>query len=124
MKLLFIGYPKCGTCRKAAKWLEEQGLDFTYRHIVENNPKREELAEWLVMSGLPVAKFFNTSGQRYKELHLKDKVKEASTGELLDVLATDGMLVKRPVVVGDTFVLVGFNAGQWTQTFLQNKDQV
>jgi len=113
MKPLFIQYPKCGTCRKAALWLKENGVDVTVRHIVEENPTRDELSEWIDRSGLPVNKFFNTSGLIYKQQNLKAKVKDASREELLDMLASNGMLVKRPIVVTDEFVLVGFNEIEW-----------
>ncbi len=115
MKPLFIQYPKCGTCRKAAKWLEANGVDVTSRHIVEDNPKKEELSEWIDKSGLPISRFFNTSGIIYREQNLKDKVKTATHDELLDILASNGMVVKRPIVVGDDFVLVGFNEKEWKE---------
>ncbi len=115
MKPLFIQYPKCGTCRKAAKWLSNNNIDVTSRHIVENNPTAEELSEWIDKSGLPVQKFFNTSGQVYKQNNLKDVVKTASREELIDLLAGNGMLVKRPIVVTDDFVLVGFNENEWDE---------
>ena len=113
MKPLFIQYPKCGTCRKAAKWLKDNNVDVTSRHIVEVNPTAQELSEWIDKSGLPVQKFFNTSGQVYKQNNLKDVVKTASREELIDLLAGNGMLVKRPIVVTDDFVLVGFNESEW-----------
>ena len=115
MKPLFIQYPKCGTCRKAAKWLEANGVDVTSRHIVEDNPKKEELSEWIDKSGLPISRFFNSSGIIYREQNLKDKVKSATRDELLDILASNGMVVKRPIVVGDDFVLVGFNEKEWIE---------
>ena len=115
MKPLFIQYPKCGTCRKAAKWLNENNVDVTSRHIVENNPTAEELSEWIDKSGLPLQKFFNTSGQVYKQNNLKDVVKTASREKLIDLLAGNGMLVKRPIVVTDDFVLVGFNENEWDE---------
>ncbi len=115
MKPLFIHYPKCGTCRKAAQWLEFQGVEVTARHIVEENPKKEELSEWINKSGLPINRFFNTSGMIYREQNLKEKVKSASENELLDLLASNGMLVKRPIVVADDFVLVGFNENEWKE---------
>lgn len=115
MKPLFIQYPKCGTCRKAAKWLSNNNIDVTSRHIVENNPTAEELSEWIDKSGLPVQKFFNTSGQVYKQNNLKDVVKTASREELIDLLAGNGMLVKRPLLVGDDFVLVGFNEEEYSR---------
>lgn len=115
MKPLFVQYPKCGTCRKAAKWLEVNGVEVTSRHIVEENPQQEELAEWIEKSGLPVSRFFNTSGMIYREQNLKEKVKSATKEELLEILSSNGMVVKRPIVVGDDFVLVGFNEKEWKE---------
>lgn len=115
MKPLFVQYPKCGTCRKAAKWLEVNGVEVTSRHIVEENPQQEELAEWIEKSGLPVSRFFNTSGMIYREKNLKEKVKSATKEELLEILSSNGMVVKRPIVVGDDFVLVGFNEKEWKE---------
>lgn len=105
---LFLQYPKCGTCRKAKKWLEEQGVAFEDRHIVEQPPTKEELRDFLAKSGLEIRKFFNTSGQKYRELGLKDKLKGMSEDEMLDLLATDGMLVKRPIFVRGGKATVGF----------------
>ncbi|MEA4978691.1 MAG: arsenate reductase family protein [Petrimonas sp.] len=119
MKPLFIQYPKCGTCRKAAKWLEENNVDVASRHIVEDNPTREELSVWIDRSGLPISRFFNTSGMIYKERNLKEKVKAASQDELLDVLASNGMVVKRPIVAADDFVLVGFNEVEWKNKLIK-----
>jgi arsenate reductase len=118
MKPLFIHYPKCGTCRKAYKWLEENGIEVESRHIVENNPNKEELSEWIDKSGLPISRFFNTSGIIYRENNLKEKVNSASRNELLEILASNGMVVKRPIVVGVDFVLVGFNEKQWSEKLL------
>ena len=118
MKPLFIHYPKCGTCRKASKWLEVSGVEVNARHIVEDNPKKDELSEWIDRSGLPINRFFNTSGMIYRENNLKDKVKTASREELLDMLASNGMVVKRPIVVGDDFVLVGFNEKEWSDKLI------
>lgn len=115
MSYLFIEYAKCTTCRKAKKFLEEKGVEFIDRPIVEENPSREELETWYKKSGLPINKFFNTSGRLYKEMNLKDKVKTASEEELLQLLATDGMLVKRPILVKDNTVLVGFKEEQWNE---------
>jgi len=112
---LFIQYPKCGTCRKAAKWLEENNVKVVSRHIVEENPTKEELSLWVDRSGLPLSRFFNTSGLVYKEQNLKEKVKTASRDELLDILASNGMVVKRPIIVADDFVLVGFNEKEWKE---------
>lgn len=108
MKALFVEYPSCTTCKKAKKWLVENEIEFEDRHIAENKPSREELEQWYNKSGLAINKFFNTSGKLYKELNLKDKVKTASVEELLDLLSTDGMLVKRPILLLDDKVLVGF----------------
>lgn len=111
--LLVLEYPKCSTCKKALEWLKENGVEFEDRHIVEQNPTVEELTEWYHKSGLELKKFFNTSGNLYKELGLKDKLPSMSDQEKLELLATNGMLVKRPLVVGDDFVLVGFKPEQW-----------
>ena len=113
MKPLFLQYPACGTCQKAKKWLTENQVEFTNRLIVDENPTVEELKKWIPMSGLPVKKFFNTSGLVYKELQLKDKLPLMSEEEQIALLATDGKLVKRPLVVTDNFVLVGFKAEEW-----------
>ena len=113
--MLFICYPKCSTCQKAKKWLEEHNIEFTERHIVENNPTYEELKEWYGISGLPLKKFFNTSGLLYKEQKLKDKIPTMSEDEQLTLLATNGMLVKRPLVVGEDVVLVGFKEAEWKE---------
>jgi len=115
MKPLFIQYPKCGTCRKAALWLKENGVNVTVRHIVDDNPTRDELSQWIDRSGLPIHKFFNTSGRIYQQQNLKEKVKSATRDELLDILASNGMVVKRPLVVTDDFVLVGFNEKEWKE---------
>ena len=109
----FICYPKCTTCQKAKKWLEEKGLEFEVRHIVEDNPSAEELAKWIADSGLPMKKFFNTSGLKYKELQLKDRLPEMSDEEKIALLATDGMLVKRPLLIHGDRVLVGFKEAEW-----------
>lgn len=121
MKYLFLEYPKCTTCKKAKKWLESNNIKFEDRHIVENNPTKEELKEWFVRSGLPIKKFFNTSGVLYREMNLKEKVKTASEDELIDTLSTNGMLVKRPLVVADDFVLIGFKEVEWEQRLLEEK---
>lgn len=117
--MLFLQYPPCSTCRKAKAWLDEHGLHYTSRHIKDENPTYEELETWYKQSGLPLKKFFNTSGQLYKSMQLKDKLPTMSEEEQLRLLAQDGMLVKRPVVVTeDGHVLVGFRAGEWEQTLL------
>ena len=109
----FICYPKCSTCQKAKKWLEKKGLDVEERHIKDDRPTLEELRAWHRQSGLPLKKFFNTSGLLYKELQLKEKLPAMSEEEQLALLATDGMLVKRPLLIGDGFVLVGFKEAEW-----------
>ena len=113
--MLFIEYPKCTTCKKAKKWLEENGVEFTDRHIVEDNPSKEELKEWYEKSGLPLKRFFITSGMKYKEMKLKDKLPEMSEEEQLELLATDGMLVKRPLLIGETFAIPGFKEQAWEE---------
>ena len=111
--MLFVCYPKCTTCQKAKAFLDAQGIAYTLRDIKLENPTRQELTQWWERSGLPLKKFFNTSGLQYKALELKDKLPTMSEVEQLDLLATDGMLVKRPILVGDNFVLVGFKQEQW-----------
>ena len=111
----FICYPKCSTCQKAKKWLDEQGVEYTERHIVENNPTYDELKEWYMKSGLPLKKFFNTSGLLYKEMNLKEKLPTMSEDDQLKLLATNGMLVKRPLVVKEDLVLVGFKDTEWAK---------
>ena len=111
----FICYPKCTTCKKAQKWLEENRISYEFRDIKENNPSREELGIWYRTSGQPLKKFFNTSGLQYKALQLKDKLPAMCEEEQLDLLATDGMLVKRPLLIGDDFVLIGFKEGEWKE---------
>ena len=113
--MLFICYPKCSTCQKARKWLEEHGMEYTQRHIVEENPTYEELKKWHALSGLPLKKFFNTSGMLYKEMKLKDKLPTMSEDEQLQLLATNGMLVKRPLAVTDDMVFVGFKEAEWAK---------
>ena len=121
MATLFLQYPACSTCQKAKKWLTENNIEFTNRLIVEENPTVEELKAWIPRSGLPVKKFFNTSGMLYKELGLKDKLLEMSEEEQLKLLSTDGMLVKRPLVVGEKTVLTGFSEKAWTEQLLGEK---
>lgn len=113
--VLFVEYPKCSTCQKAKKWLLENQVEFEDRHIVEDNPSKEELKVWYEKSGIPLKRFFNTSGMKYKELKLKDKLPDMTEEEQLELLASDGMLVKRPVLVGDNFVLTGFKEKEWTE---------
>ena len=116
--MLFVNYPKCSTCRKAKNWLEENGIEFESRHIIDDNPAADELRKWWEISDLPLKRFFNTSGMKYRELKLKDKLPDMSEDEQLDLLATDGMLVKRPILVGNDFVLVGFKVKEWEETLL------
>ena len=111
--MLLIEYPKCSTCQKAKAWLDERGISYELRDIKTDNPTAEELTLWYRKSGLPLKKFFNTSGLQYKALGLKDKLPDMSEAEQLALLATDGMLVKRPLLVGDSFVLTGFRAAEW-----------
>lgn len=111
--MLFVCYPKCTTCQKARAWLDSRGLSYELRDIKEHNPSRAELAAWYKRSGLPLKRFFNTSGLVYKSLGLSAKLPAMSEDEQLDLLATDGMLVKRPLAVGDDFVLVGFREPEW-----------
>lgn len=113
--MLFICYPKCSTCQKAQKWLDARGVAYELRNIKEQNPTADELRAWYKMSGLPLKKFFNTSGLLYKSMQLKDKLPGMSEDEMLTLLATDGMLIKRPLLVGDGLVLVGFKEAQWTE---------
>lgn len=110
-----IQYAKCSTCKKAAEWLKARNISYEDRPIKEKNPTKEELARWHSKSGLPLKRFFNTSGNLYKELQLKDRLSGMSQEEQLELLATDGMLVKRPLLVGDDFVLVGFREKEWEE---------
>lgn len=117
--MLFLEYPPCSTCKKAKKWLDDHGIAYTDRHIKENNPSYEELKNWYAISGLPLKKFFNTSGLQYRALELKDKLPTMSEEEQLQLLATDGMLVKRPVLVtDDSKVLTGFKEADWEKAVL------
>lgn len=113
MSCLFIEYPKCTTCQKAKKWLDEQGVSYEDRHIVEQNPTAEELRTWIRESGLPSKRFFNTSGLLYKSVELKDKLPGMSLDKQVDLLATNGMLVKRPVLIVNGRVCVGFREAEW-----------
>lgn len=113
MRILFLEYPKCSTCKKAKAWLTENGVAFDDRHIAEDNPTAEELKAWWEKSGLPLKKFFNTSGLVYKEQNLKERLPDMSEEEQLALLATNGMLVKRPLVIGEDFVLIGFKEAEW-----------
>lgn len=111
----FFWYPRCGTCQKAKKWLEANNIDFVATDLKEQKPNRSQLEDWFNKSGLPLKKFFNTSGQVYKSMELKDKLPSMSQDEQLDLLASDGMLVKRPIVVAGETVLVGFKEDQWEE---------
>ena len=116
--MLFICYPKCSTCQKARSWLDEKGIAYDFRDIKTDNPTAEELRQWWQASGLPLKKFFNTSGLQYKALGLKDKLPTMSEEEQLALLATDGMLVKRPLLIGENFVLTGFREKEWEERLL------
>ena len=116
--MLVLVYRKCSTCQKALKWLEEHQVDFTERPIVDENPTFEELIVWYEKSGLPLKKFFNTSGLLYKDMGLKDKLSDMTEDEQLELLSTNGMLVKRPLVVGDDFVLTGFREKEWEEKMI------
>lgn len=111
----FICYPKCTTCQKAEKWLKDNKIEYELRNIKTDNPSFEELSEWYAKSGLPLKRFFNTSGLLYKSLNLKEKLPEMTENEMLNILATDGMLVKRPLLVGEDFVLTGFKEAEWNE---------
>lgn len=116
--MLFIEYPKCSTCKKAKKWLDEKSIKYTDRHIAEDNPTYDELSKWYKKSGLPLKRFFNTSGVLYKEMGLKDKLSDMSEEEQLKLLATNGMLVKRPIIVDGETVLTGFKEAEWEEKIL------
>lgn len=116
--MLFLQYPPCSTCRKAKAWLDSHGVEYTARHIKEENPTYEELKDWHAKSGMPLKKFFNTSGQLYKSMQLKDRLPAMSEDEQLQMLARDGMLVKRPILVKGDTVLVGFRESEWEQALL------
>ena len=116
--MLFLEYPPCSTCKKAKAWLDENGIDYSARHIKDENPSYDELKLWYERSGLPLKRFFNTSGLVYKALELKDKLPDMSEEEQLRLLATDGMLVKRPLIVAENFVLTGFKEKEWQQAML------
>ncbi len=113
-----VCYPRCGTCKKAVKWLEDHGIDYKYRDITEKNPKKTELKKWFKASGLPLKKFFNTSGKLYRDLGLKDKIADMSDTEITELLASDGLLVKRPVLLSGANVLLGFKEAEWEAELL------
>lgn len=117
-KILFIEYPKCSTCQKAKKWLIEHHIDFDDRHIVENNPTVEELKKWAEHSGKPLKSFFNTSGLLYKSMNLKEKLLSMNEQQQLEMLASNGMLVKRPLIIGTDFILIGFKEQEWSEKLL------
>ena len=116
--MLFVCYPRCTTCKKAQKWLDEKGIGYTFRDIKEENPSYDELKTWYKKSGLDIKRFFNTSGQLYKSMSLKDKLPAMSEEEKLRLLNTDGMLVKRPILIDGDTVLVGFKEQEWANTLL------
>ena len=116
--MLFVCYPKCSTCKKAQAWLDSQGIGYTVRDIKAQNPTLEELRQWHTLSGLPLKRFFNTSGQQYRALALKDRLPSMTEEEQLSLLSTDGMLVKRPILVADGKVLVGFRETEWAAALL------
>ena len=115
MKNLFLWYPKCSTCQNAKKWLERNQIKFQERHIVEETPSKEELEKWIQQSGLEIKKFFNTSGLKYKELNLKEKLPNMTDTQKIELLSTNGMLIKRPLFINDKVVLVGFKEKQWEE---------
>lgn len=121
MKVLFVEYPKCSTCKKAEKWLKEQGVSYEDRHIKDRNPSKEEIKAWHEKSGLDIKKFFNTSGMLYKEMQLKDKLAEMTLEEKYALLATDGMLVKRPILVTEEAVLTGFKEADWEKALANER---
>ena len=114
MSVLFIEYPKCSTCKKAKKWLDDHGVTYTDRHIVEQNPTADELRDWHQRSGLPIKRFVNTSGQLYRSENLKDKLPGMTDEEVYALLSTNGMLVKRPILIGDSFLTTGFKEAEWS----------
>jgi len=116
--MLFVEYPRCTTCKKAKKWLDEHNLDYEDRDIVKNNPQPDELKQWYEKSELPLKRFFNTSGKIYREMKLKDKLADMTEEEQINILATDGMLVKRPIIVTDSVVLTGFKEQEWEEKLL------
>ena len=116
--MLFVQYPKCSTCKKAKKWLDEHGIDYVERNIVEDNPSAQEIQNWRVAGTLPISKFFNTSGKLYREMGISAKIKTMSNFEMLHLLGSDGMLVKRPILVDGDTVLVGFREAEWEAALL------
>lgn len=121
--MLLICYPRCSTCKKAQNWLDERNISYTYRDIKEENPSFDELKEWYERSGLELKRFFNTSGLLYKSLQLKDKLPSMTDEEKLSLLSTDGMLVKRPLLIADDFILVGFKEKEWAEKLMQKDER-
>ncbi len=119
MQNLFIEYPKCSKCQKAKKWLEANKVQFDDRHIIENNPTEKELTEWIKISGKEIKRWFNTSGLKYKALNLKEKLPNISDEEKIKILASDGMLVKRPILISDKGILIGFKEAEWKDLLLR-----
>ena len=116
--MLFIEYPKCSTCKKAKKWLDDHNIKYQDRHIIDNNPTFDELKEWYHKSNLDIKRFFNTSGMLYKEMNLKDKLPNMNEDEMLEILSTNGMLVKRPLIISDDVILTGFKEKEWEDNLL------
>lgn len=121
MKYLFIHYPKCSTCKKAKQWLEEHQIDYVGRHIVEENPTADELKKWIHISGQPLKKLFNTSGILYREMSLKDKLGDITEEEQIRLLASNGMLVKRPLLIGENKIMIGFEPQKWSEMILDER---
>lgn len=120
MSNIFLEYPKCSTCQKAKKWLESNKIKFEKRNIVENNPTKEELEKWIKQSGYEIKKFFNTSGLKYKELNLKEKLSNMTDEEKIELLSSNGMLVKRPILITKNKILVGFKESKWREILKEN----
>lgn len=116
--MIFIEYPKCSTCKKAKKWLDDHNIKYQDRHIIDNNPTFDELKEWYHKSNLDIKRFFNTSGMLYKEMNLKDKLPNMNEDEMLEILSTNGMLVKRPLIISDDVILTGFKEKEWEDNLL------
>ena len=116
--MIFIEYPKCSTCKKAKKWLDDRNIKYEDRHIIDNNPTFDELKEWYHKSNLDIKRFFNTSGMLYKEMNLKDKLPNMNEDEMLEILSTNGMLVKRPLIISDDVILTGFKEKEWEDNLL------
>ncbi|MBR0471489.1 MAG: arsenate reductase family protein [Methanosphaera sp.] len=116
--MLIIEYPRCSTCKKAKKWLDEHNIEYEDRDIIKDNPRKDELKEWIEKSELPIKRFFNTSGKKYRELKLKDKLPEMTLDEQIEILSTDGMLVKRPLIITENIILTGFKEKEWEEKLL------